>query len=144
MRKLETCAVVSSVNNVELLSCAEMVAVKEVYDGCIQGTHRPLIIFNGELDRIRSGYYPSVFYPGLARMARDWLPQFCTAYYIHNFKGRTPGQSPSKPQYVQSSANFASQPRKHSRMLANCLLKSLERMTALDLVSPILHGLQQQ
>lgn len=69
-----------------------MVAVKEVYDSTIQGTDRPLIIFNGELDRIRSGYYPSVFYPGLAKMAKEWLPQFCTAFYIHNFKGRNPGE----------------------------------------------------
>lgn len=69
-----------------------MVAVKEVYDAVIGGTERPLVIFNGELDRIRSGYYPPVFYPGLARMAKDWLPKFCTAFYIHNFKGRNPGE----------------------------------------------------
>lgn len=69
----------------------EMVAVEEVYNERIKGTSRPLIIFNGELDRIRSGYYPPFFYPGLARMAKDWLTQFCTAFYIHNFKGKQPG-----------------------------------------------------
>ena len=73
--------------------CTEMVAVEEVYNKAIKGTSRPLLIFNGELDRIRTGYYPPFFYPGLARMARDWLPQFCTAYYIHNFKGSRPGES---------------------------------------------------
>lgn len=66
--------------------------MKEVYDAVIEGSDRPLVIFNGELDRIRSGYYPPFFYPGLAKMAQDWLPQFCTAFYIHNFKGRNPGE----------------------------------------------------
>ena len=70
-----------------------MVAVEEIYAAKIKGTERPLVVFNGELDRIRSGYYPAVFYPGLAKMAREWLPSFCQAYYIHNFKGRKPGDS---------------------------------------------------
>ena len=74
------------------LQFAEMVAAKEVYDAVIEGTERPLVIFNGELDRIRSGYYPPFFYPGLAKMAKEWLPKFCTAFYIHNFKGRNPGE----------------------------------------------------
>ena len=26
---------------------------------------RPMLIVNGELDRIRSGYYPPIFYPPL-------------------------------------------------------------------------------
>ena len=70
---------------------AEMVAVEEVYNAAIKGTDRPLLIFNGELDRIRTGYLPAIVYPGLARMAKQWLPEFCTAYYIKNFKGRRPG-----------------------------------------------------
>ena len=37
-----------------------MVAVKEVFDAKIAGTKRPLLVFNGELDRIRSGVGVSV------------------------------------------------------------------------------------
>ena len=84
--------VMSICEDLGILLSAEMVAVKEIYDAAVEGTNRSLVIFNGELDRIRSGYYPSFFYPGLAKMAKEWLPQFCTAYYIHNFKGRSPGE----------------------------------------------------
>ena len=87
-----------------LFAIAEMVAVKEVYDAKLQGTDRVLLVFNGELDRIRSAYYPAVFYPGLAKMAKEWLPQFCQAYYIHNFKGRTPGTPP--PPFPPLSIKF--------------------------------------
>jgi hypothetical protein len=41
----------------------------------------------GEVDRIRSGYYPALFYPKIGRLATNLLPQMTTVYYIHNFKG---------------------------------------------------------
>lgn len=35
----------------------------------------------GELDRIRSGYYPPLFYPKLGQLAKTFIPQFQQAYY---------------------------------------------------------------
>ena len=60
----------------------------------------------GELDRIRSGYYPSLFYPKIGKLARNLLPQVETIFYIHNFKGSGGGASPPTWQiqaYVQSA-----------------------------------------
>ncbi|EFN59585.1 hypothetical protein CHLNCDRAFT_56449 [Chlorella variabilis] len=51
----------------------------------------PIITFNAELDRIRTGYYPPFFYPAIGKIAKSLLPQFTTAYYIKNFKGATGG-----------------------------------------------------
>ncbi|XP_066321128.1 protein LPA3-like [Miscanthus floridulus] len=65
----------------------EMLVVEELYKEAVVGTNRKLIIFNGELDRIRSGYYPSFFYPKLAELSKTFLPKLDTVYYIHNFKG---------------------------------------------------------
>ncbi|KAE8702813.1 protein vip1-like isoform 1 [Hibiscus syriacus] len=52
----------------------EMIVVEELYKEAVMNINRKLIIFNGELDRIRSGCI---------------LPS--TVYYIHNFKGRNGG-----------------------------------------------------
>ncbi|XP_062224185.1 uncharacterized protein LOC133922741 isoform X5 [Phragmites australis] len=65
----------------------EMLVVEELYKEAVVGTNRKLIVFNGELDRIRSGYYPSFFYPKLAELSKTFLPKLETVYYIHNFKG---------------------------------------------------------
>ncbi|KAL3645780.1 hypothetical protein CASFOL_010960 [Castilleja foliolosa] len=69
----------------------EMLVVEELYKEAVVNTARQLIIFNGELDRIRSGYYPPFFYPKLAELTRSFLPKMETVYYIHNFKGRNGG-----------------------------------------------------
>ncbi|CAI9762561.1 unnamed protein product [Fraxinus pennsylvanica] len=69
----------------------EMLVVEELYKEAVVNTSRKLIIFNGELDRIRSGYYPSFFYPKLAALTQTFLPKMETVYYIHNFKGRNGG-----------------------------------------------------
>ncbi|KAL0928986.1 hypothetical protein M5K25_000925 [Dendrobium thyrsiflorum] len=69
----------------------EMLVVEELYEEAVMNTTRKLIIFNGELDRIRSGYYPSFFYPKLASLTKTFLPKLETVYYIHNFKGRNGG-----------------------------------------------------
>ncbi|KAL3691118.1 hypothetical protein R1sor_004769 [Riccia sorocarpa] len=69
----------------------EMIAVEELYRESAEATRRPVIVFNGELDRIRSGYYPSFFYPKLGSLAKNFLPKFEAAYYIHNFKGQSGG-----------------------------------------------------
>ncbi|KAL4340956.1 hypothetical protein GQ457_08G024640 [Hibiscus cannabinus] len=69
----------------------EMIVVEELYKEAVVNTNRKLIVFNGELDRIRSGYYPSFFYPKLAALTKTLLPMMETVYYIHNFKGRNGG-----------------------------------------------------
>ncbi|XP_019181379.1 PREDICTED: uncharacterized protein LOC109176401 [Ipomoea nil] len=69
----------------------EMLVVEELYKEAVVNTSRKLIVFNGELDPIRSGYYPKFFYPKLATLSTSLLPQMETVYYIHNFKGRNGG-----------------------------------------------------
>ncbi|XP_058103823.1 protein LPA3 isoform X2 [Magnolia sinica] len=69
----------------------EMLVVEELYKEAVVSTDRKLIIFNGELDRIRSGYYPPFFYPKLGALSKTFLPKLETVYYIHNFKGRNGG-----------------------------------------------------
>eukprot|EP00890_Picochlorum_soloecismus_P004014 jgi/Picsp_1/4613/NSC_01983-R1_af385707_1 at5g48790 k24g6_12 len=55
------------------------------------GTQKPVIFFNAELDRLRSNYYPGIFYPNMARLSRDMIPHVESVYYIHNFKGSQGG-----------------------------------------------------
>ncbi|KAL8141713.1 hypothetical protein V2J09_014745 [Rumex salicifolius] len=82
----------------------EMLVVEELYKEAVESTDRSMIIFNGELDRIRSGCilvgnelesvildYPAFFYPKLAALTKTLLPKMETVYYIHNFKGRKGG-----------------------------------------------------
>lgn len=70
----------------------EMLAVEELYKDVAEGSKKPIVVFNGELDRIRSGYYPAFFYPKLGALAKSFLPKFDTVFYIHNFKGRNGGK----------------------------------------------------
>lgn len=56
-----------------------------------KGKQITCVFFNAELDRLRSNYYPSLFYPNMARLSKDLIPDIQTAYYIHNFKGPTGG-----------------------------------------------------
>ncbi|CAI5524790.1 unnamed protein product [Closterium sp. Naga37s-1] len=46
----------------------EMLAVDDLYRDVASQKGQPIVVFNGELDRIRSGYYPSFFYPKLAKI----------------------------------------------------------------------------
>lgn len=70
----------------------EMLAVEQLYREAAQPSNRPLIVFNGELDRIRSGYYPAFFYPKLGKLAKNFLPEMEASYYLHNFKGNRGGK----------------------------------------------------
>lgn len=38
-----------------------------------------------------AGYYPPLFYPKIGQIAKTFIPNFETAYYIKNFKGSTGG-----------------------------------------------------
>jgi len=50
---------------------------------------RPTVIFNGELDKVRAGF--ALPFTAEARLKAEFLPQVETAYYLHLFKGSTPG-----------------------------------------------------
>ena len=50
---------------------------------------RPTVIFNGELDKVRTNF--ALPFTVEARLKSDFLPQVETAYYLHVFKGSTPG-----------------------------------------------------
>ena len=39
----------------------------ELYERRAAAAGVPIVVFNGELDRIRGGYYPSFFFPALAK-----------------------------------------------------------------------------
>jgi len=67
----------------------EMIAVRELADQ--DDKDRPIVVINGELDRIRSGYYPAFFYPRLNSAMKGFLEDFDQALYIHNFKGSRGG-----------------------------------------------------
>ena len=69
----------------------EILAVRELSDTVAAAAETPIVVFNGEIERLRSGYYPGVFYPKLARLSKEWLPGFEAAYYLRNFKGSRPG-----------------------------------------------------
>ncbi|KAG2451997.1 hypothetical protein HYH02_003039 [Chlamydomonas schloesseri] len=68
----------------------ELSAVYELYQQKAKARRMPIVIFNGELDRVRGGYYPSVFFPEIAKFGKELFPLMTTAYYIHNFKGTRP------------------------------------------------------
>ena len=76
----------------QLCMHAEMIAVDELYQKVAKAANSPIVVFNGELDRIRSGYYPALFFPKLGKLAKSFIPQFEAAYYIHNFKGSRGGK----------------------------------------------------
>lgn len=52
----------------------------------------PLLGPQGELDRVRGGYYPGLFFPELAKVTNEFVPLLEGAYYIRNIKGSRPGK----------------------------------------------------
>jgi hypothetical protein len=68
----------------------EMVETADLYDAAAAPTGRPIVIVNGELERIRSGYYPAWWSRTEMARLREFTPLFTQVYYIHNFKGSTP------------------------------------------------------
>lgn len=70
---------------------SEILYVEELWRALKDGT-KSIVVFNGELDRIRSGYYPSFFYPKIGKISKSFIPRFTQVYYIHNFKGSRPGR----------------------------------------------------
>lgn len=44
-----------------------------------------MVLINGDLDKVRGGYYPRLFYPGLHAVAGRFLRNFSEAYYLKSF-----------------------------------------------------------
>lgn len=42
----------------------------------------PMVIVNGNLDRLRNGYYPRIFYPGLYKVSQSFYSQATQALYL--------------------------------------------------------------
>uniref|UniRef100_A0A7S1EPF0 DUF1995 domain-containing protein n=1 Tax=Timspurckia oligopyrenoides TaxID=708627 RepID=A0A7S1EPF0_9RHOD len=45
----------------------------------------PIIVLNGEMDRVRGGYYPRIFYPGLHRVKDRFLNKFEPIFFLKQF-----------------------------------------------------------
>ena len=45
----------------------------ELYERRAAAAGVPIVVFNGELDRIRGGYYPSFFFPALAKASPNMV-----------------------------------------------------------------------
>ena len=108
-------------------SCAEIIEVAALWDGAVAGTDRPLVIFNGELDRMRQNYYPPFIYRKLAQISKEFIPKVEAAYYIHNFKGTKPAclfrQYPGPWQVLRRAHDGAMQVRAHC--VISCLRSRL-------------------
>lgn len=66
------------------VSCiSEMLVVEELYKEAVENTNRKLIIFNGELDRIRSG---CILFSSLHRSSIFFILNLYTDYFL--FGGR--------------------------------------------------------
>ena len=68
----------------------EFEAISEMH-AAVENTGRSIIVFNGELERYRNGYYPALFYRKIAQLSKTFLPRFTQAYYFRNIKGRNGG-----------------------------------------------------
>jgi len=76
--------------NIDELVAAEALYAQEARRP--EGSRRPIVLWNAELDRLRSGYYPAFWSRNeLAICKAGLLPNVETAYYIHNYKGSRPG-----------------------------------------------------
>eukprot|EP00965_Chrysotila_dentata_P208761 6184887-Pleurochrysis_carterae.AAC.2 len=47
----------------------------------------PMVILNGALDKVRTGYYPALFYPEFAKCATRFYSDFEAAYYLRPLGG---------------------------------------------------------
>lgn len=66
--------------NLETLSAADAEPAR--------GNGVPLVCFNGALDKVRSGYYPAIFFPRLAQCVDRFYSRFEAVYYLRPLSGR--------------------------------------------------------
>jgi len=59
----------------------EWINLEKVDKGC------PMIVLNGGFDKLRGGYYPRLFYPGLYSVKERYLQKFEPIYYLKPLAG---------------------------------------------------------
>jgi len=69
---------------------SELANTRDLYEDCVRGTGRPLLVCNGELERTRSNYYPPFWNAGEMGPLREFCRKFEGVYVIYNFKGSNP------------------------------------------------------
>ena len=69
---------------------SELANTRDLYEDCVRGTGRPLLVCNGELERTRSNYYPPFWNAGEMGPLREFCRKFEGVYIIYNFKGSNP------------------------------------------------------
>ena len=57
-------------------------AVDKVWGHIQNDEEKTLVIFNADLCRLRSDYFPALFYPEMARLSKDLIPAIETVYYV--------------------------------------------------------------
>jgi len=61
----------------------EWITIAKVYESSISIMNEvPLIMINGNLDRLRNGYYPSLFYPQLKAVTDSFYRKFISVYFL--------------------------------------------------------------
>jgi hypothetical protein len=69
---------------------SELANTRDLYEGAVRGTGKPLVVCNGELERTRSNYYPPFWNMGEMGPLREFARTFEGVYVIYNFKGSNP------------------------------------------------------
>ena len=69
---------------------SEFANTRDLYEDCVKGTGRPLIVARGELQRYISNYYPPFWNAGEMGPLREFAAKFTGVYVIYNFKGSNP------------------------------------------------------
>jgi hypothetical protein len=69
---------------------SELANTRDLYEGCVRGRGKSLVVCNGELERTRSNYYPPFWNAGEMGPLRSFCRKFEGAYVIYNFKGSNP------------------------------------------------------
>jgi len=69
---------------------SELANVRDLYVDAVKGTGRFLVVCNGELERVRSNYYPPFWNAGEMGPLREFARTFEGVYVIYNFKGSNP------------------------------------------------------
>lgn len=60
----------------------EWIAIAKAYDVKGSEFEIPMVVINGNLDRLRNGYYPSLFYPQLKRVTDSFFSRFSQIYCL--------------------------------------------------------------
>jgi hypothetical protein len=66
--------------SVLVVRLAEILEVETLWNGAVADTSRPMVIFNGELDRMRNNYYPPFIYRKITKCSKEFVPKVCAEF----------------------------------------------------------------